>query len=55
MKKILFALTLIFLSTTISNSAENPCQGLKKLSKDFIACKAGNLKKALTKKKKKWQ
>ena len=52
MKQILFTLTLIFLSTTISNSAENPCLGLKKLSKDFIACKAGNLKKALTKKKK---
>ena len=53
MKQILFALTLIFLSTTISNSAENPCQGMKKLSKDYIACKAGNLKNALTKKNKK--
>ena len=53
MKQILFTLTLIFLSTTISNSAENPCLGLKKLSKDFIACKAGNIKNALTKKKKK--
>ena len=52
MKQILFTLTLIFLSTTISNSAENPCLGLKKLSKDFIACKAGNIKNALTKKKK---
>ena len=53
MKQILFALTLIFISTTISNSSENPCQGMKKLSKDFIACKAGSLKKALANKSKK--
>ena len=50
MKKILLVLTLIFLSTNISNSAENSCQGIKKLSKDYIACKAGNLKKVLTNK-----
>ena len=53
MKQLLLILTLIFLSTTISNSAENPCQGMKKLSKDYIACKAGILKKSLNNKSQK--
>ena len=44
---------MILFTITLTKSAENPCSGLKKLSKDYIACKAGNLKKVLTSKSKK--
>ena len=53
MKIILYTLTLFFLTITLVNSAESSCSGLKKLSKEYIACKAGNLKKVLSNKSKK--
>tara|TARA_B100000965_G_C18994170_1_gene499594 strand:- start:141 stop:464 length:324 start_codon:yes stop_codon:yes gene_type:complete len=53
MKIILYAVSLIFFTITIGSSAENSCSGLKKLSKEYIACKAGNLKKAIAKKSQK--
>ena len=45
MKKIIY-LTIILICSSLSiNAAEKrDCSEFKKLSKDFIACKAGNLK-----------
>ena len=51
--KIILYITIVFFTMSLANAAESSCSGLKKLSKDYIACKAGNLKKALTSKSKK--
>ncbi len=53
MKIILYSITMILFTITLTKSAENPCSGLKKLSKEYISCKAGNLKKAISNKSKK--
>ena len=51
--KIFLYITIVFFTMSLANAAESSCSGLKKLSKDYIACKAGNLKKVLTSKSKK--
>ena len=45
MKNLLLVLSLILLTTNVSFSKEKSCQGMKKLSKAFLACKAGSIKK----------
>ena len=45
MKKTLYLIIFLLGSITAINAAEKrDCSELKKLSKDYIACKAGNLK-----------
>ena len=48
MKKLayLIIITIIFISP-INAAEKKNCSGIKKLSKEFIACKAGNLKTGL--------
>jgi hypothetical protein len=44
MKKIIYLIIILFGSTSLINAAEKrDCSGLKKLSKNYIACKAGNI------------
>ena len=44
MKKILLASMVYILSCSISVANENDCSGIKKLSKEYLACKAKNIK-----------
>ena len=53
MKIILYTITIVIFTMNIAKSADNSCLGLKKLSKEYISCKAGNLKKAISNKSKK--
>ena len=49
MKKIIYILTILILSTIPLNSAEkNDCSNLNKFSKAFIVCKANNIKIGIT-------
>ena len=45
MKDLLLIFILILFTTNISYSKEKNCQGMKKLSKAFLTCKAGSIKK----------
>ena len=46
MKKIIYLILAIIISLNPVNAAEkNNCSGMKKFSKEFIACKTGNFKK----------
>ena len=49
MKHLLLATFLYFIFMTFGYSGENICKG-KKLSKEFLSCKAKNIKNATTKK-----
>ena len=45
MKKTLYLIIFLLGSVTTINAAEKrDCSGIKKLSKDYIACKTGNIK-----------
>ena len=44
MKKILLTLIIYLLSSSVSIGNENDCSGIKKLSKEYLACKAKNFK-----------
>ena len=50
MKNFLIVFILILFTTNISYSKEKSCQGMKKLSKAFLACKAGSIKKGTVEK-----
>tara|TARA_B100000902_G_scaffold275061_1_gene260875 strand:+ start:303 stop:524 length:222 start_codon:yes stop_codon:yes gene_type:complete len=50
MKKTLLVIIILFFTTNISFSKEKSCQGMKKLSKAFLACKADSIKKGTVKK-----
>ena len=49
MKKILLVTFLYFIFITFGHSVENVCKG-KKLSKEFLSCKAKNIKNVTSKK-----
>ena len=44
MKKILLTLIIYLLSSSVSIANENDCSGIKKLSKDYLVCKAKSIK-----------
>ena len=44
MKKLLTILVIYLLSSSVSIANENNCTGIKKLSKEYLACKAKNIK-----------
>ena len=44
MKKILITLIVYLLSSSVSIANENDCSGIKKLSKEYLACKAKSIK-----------
>ena len=44
MKKILLTFIFYLLSSNVSVANENDCSGLKKLSKEYLVCKAKNIK-----------
>ena len=50
MKKILIILTFYFLTTHILLADEKKCSGMKKLSKEYLACTAKNIKEGAAKK-----
>ena len=48
MKKLTFICLIIFSLTSPSNANEKAdCSNIKKLSKAYLACKSGNLKKGI--------
>jgi len=57
MKKIIYLIIFLIGSITTINAAEKrDCSGIKKLSKDYLACKTGNLKAGiLNQDGKKWE
>ena len=57
MKKTIYLLIFLIGSITTINAAEKrDCSGIKKLSKDYLACKTGNLKAGvLNQGGKKWE
>ena len=44
MKKILITLIVYLLSSNVSIANESDCSGIKKLSKEYLTCKAKNIK-----------
>ena len=44
MKKILITIILYLLSSSVSIANESDCSGIKKLSKEYLTCKAKNIK-----------
>ena len=50
MKKIITILTVYFLTTNILFAEEKKCAGMKKLSKEYLICKAKNIKENAAKK-----
>ena len=50
MKNLLLIFFLILFTTNTSYTKEKNCQGMKKLSKAFLTCKAGSIKKGTIKK-----
>ena len=44
MKKILITLIVYLFSSSISIANESDCSGIKKLSKEYLTCKAKNIK-----------
>ena len=53
MKKALFTFVLILFFSSTGFSAEKKCQGMKKLSKEFLACKTKSIKDGTINKSKK--
>jgi len=53
MKKLLIIFVFILLSSSNVFSAEKKCQGMKKLSKEFLACKTKSIKDGTINKSKK--
>ena len=48
MKKIIFICLIVFgLVSPINATEKVDCSGIKKLSKAYLACKSGNLKKSI--------
>ena len=52
MKKILIILITFLLSSNVLVASETDCTGIKKLSKEYLICKAKNLKAAANEKNK---
>ena len=52
MKKLLTILTIYLISANISFAEEKKCSGMKKLSKEYLACTAKNIKESANKKNK---
>jgi len=50
MKKLITILTVYFISTNILFAEEKKCAGIKKLSKEYLACTAKNIKEGAAKK-----
>ena len=50
MKKLITILTVYFISTNILFAEEKKCAGMKKLSKEYLVCKAKNIKEGAAKK-----
>ena len=48
MKKILVTLIVFILSSSVSIANESDCTGIKKLSKEYLTCKAKNIKDGAT-------
>ena len=44
MKKIIITLIVYLLSSSVTVANENDCSGIKKLSKEYLACKAESIK-----------
>ena len=44
MKKILIILIVFLLSSNVSVANKSDCSGIKKLSKEYLTCKAKNIK-----------
>ena len=52
MKKILIIITVYLLNTMTVLAEKNDCSDMKKLSKEYLSCKAKNIKAAANKKNK---
>ena len=52
MKKIIITLIVYLLSSSVTVANENDCSGIKKLSKEYLICKAKNFKTAANEKNK---
>ena len=52
MKKLLFIIAIFLLNTLTVFAEKKDCSGMKKLSKEYIACTAKNIKEAANKKNK---
>ncbi len=53
MKKLFIIFLFILISSNNALSAEKKCQGMKKLSKEFLACKTKSIKDGTINKSKK--
>ena len=53
MKKLFIIFIFILISSSNGFSAEKKCQGMKKLSKEFLACKTKSIKDGTINKSKK--
>ena len=53
MKKLFVIFVFILISSNNAFSAEKKCQGMKKLSKEFLACKTKSIKDGTINKSKK--
>ena len=53
MKKLFIIFIFILISSNNALSAEKKCQGMKKLSKEFLACKTKSIKDGTINKSKK--
>ena len=53
MKKLFIIFVFILISSNNAFPAEKKCQGMKKLSKDFLACKTKSIKDGTINKSKK--
>ena len=53
MKKLFIIFVFILISSNNAFSAEKKCQGMKKLSKEFLACKSKSIKDGTVNKSKK--
>ena len=52
MKKILIIITVYLINTMSVLAEKNDCSDMKKLSKEYLSCKAKNIKAAANKKNK---
>ena len=52
MKKILIIVTIYLINAMPVLAEKNDCSGMKKLSKEYLTCKAKNIKAAANKKNK---
>jgi len=53
MKKLFIIFVFVLISSNNALSAEKKCQGMKKLSKEFLACKTKSIKDGTINKSKK--